>query len=102
VRRLSGGGSDARSRTVGDRNDLEQVAFAVWPVLGAFRDALIDSGASLALLSGSGSTVFGGFRDAKTRDRARDALGERFPGWRLIRSDPVAHGIRVRVVDRRD
>lgn len=64
-------------------HDLEAVVFEGWPELIAFRDALLEVGASRAHLSGSGSTVFGVFPDSATRDAARTALLGAFPEWRL-------------------
>jgi len=65
-------------------NDLEPVVFDGWPELRSFREALMDSGASAALLSGSGSTVYGVFRDEAGRDAGVARLRERFKQWRLV------------------
>lgn len=75
-------------------NDLEAVVFEGWPGLGGFRDALLETGARFALLSGSGSTVYGVY---PVRERAVEAarrLGDRFPGWRVIATKTVRDGIR--------
>ncbi len=75
-----------------DVNDLEEVVFAGWPELSAFRDALLRCGASRAHLSGSGSTVFGVFQGSDRAEVAQAALGSRFTGWRVLgtRSIPDA------------
>lgn len=101
VPRLSGGGFDTRADGVAGRNDLETVAFDLWPVLGRFRDALLDEGAESALLSGSGSTVFGRYRSRSARVRAVRALRGRFPDWRVLTAEPVPHGVRVAPADGR-
>lgn len=77
------------------RNDLETVVFAGWPELKDFRDALLGSGAARALLSGSGSTVFGTFADRALRDRAAERLARRFGDWRGIRTQTIGGGVRI-------
>jgi len=46
-------------------NDFEAVVFEKYPVLRDIRDYMMQYGAELSLLSGSGSTVFGAFKDKK-------------------------------------
>jgi len=65
-------------------NDLEQVVFGLKPELARFRDALLREGAKSALLSGSGSAVYGLFDDDCARDLVADRLRDRFSGWRLV------------------
>jgi 4-diphosphocytidyl-2-C-methyl-D-erythritol kinase len=60
-------------------NDFEPVLFPAYPLLRRLRQALGESGARLALLSGSGSAVFGIFDDDERRARAADRLASRFP-----------------------
>lgn len=43
-------------------NDFEDFAFAKYPLIGELKQSLYDSGALFSLMSGSGSTVFGLFR----------------------------------------
>lgn len=51
-----------------DVNDFETVAFAQFPILSDIKQALYDAGAYYALMSGSGSTVYGLFEtDAESR-----------------------------------
>ena len=45
-------------------NDFEESVFALHPELGAVKDRLYDMGATYAAMSGSGSALFGLFRDA--------------------------------------
>jgi 4-diphosphocytidyl-2-C-methyl-D-erythritol kinase len=78
-------------------NDLEALVFESWPELESFRNALWRVGASSALLSGSGSAVYGVFRDAGQLDEAAAKLRAGFEGWRLVRTraiDGAAHVIR--------
>ena len=70
-------------------NDLERVVFPQHPELEAFRNGLIEEGARGALLSGSGSTVFGVFAEEATLGKARRVLGARFADWRLISTRAV-------------
>lgn len=82
-------------------NDLESVVFDGWPELSSFRDALVEQGAEPALLSGSGSTVYGVFEGAADVDRVRDALGARFGHWTLLPSRTVPGSVRVNPLGRR-
>ena len=73
-------------RRLGEKlfNDLEAPAFALSPGLPAVKEALSASGALGALLSGSGSGVFGLFGSDEEAERARALLRERVPG-RLVK-----------------
>ena len=57
-----------------DRNDLEPAAESLRGGLKRFRAALSDHGATIARLSGSGSTVFGVFGDEENARRAFEGL----------------------------
>ena len=57
-------------------NDFEEPIFARLPRLREIRDRLIEAGAAKAAMSGSGSTMFGVFRDAAARDRAAGAFAD--------------------------
>ncbi len=66
-------------KTAGDiagvlRNDLEDVAFRLHPVLRDMKKILMDHGALGSLMSGSGSTVFGVFGKEADALRAGEAL----------------------------
>jgi 4-diphosphocytidyl-2-C-methyl-D-erythritol kinase len=76
-------------------NDLEGPAFVVAPELATFRDALSSSGAEPALLSGSGSTVFGLFRDSEVAAEAARALAKRFAGWTIVATTTADRGARI-------
>jgi len=76
-------------------NDLERGVFERWPGLLAFRDGLLREGARVALMSGSGSTVFGVFDDSGSLRRAAISLAARNPGWRLLPARAVPDAARV-------
>ncbi len=76
-------------------NDLEAVVFEAWPELRVFRDELLRHGASPALLSGSGSTVFGIFEDPGRLREAGESLRSRFRHWRLIETRATSEAAHV-------
>ena len=51
-------------------NDFEDTVIQRYPVIGALKEGLLEAGAALALMSGSGSTVFGLFKDRPAAVRA--------------------------------
>ncbi|MCP9454667.1 MAG: 4-(cytidine 5'-diphospho)-2-C-methyl-D-erythritol kinase [Nitrospira sp.] len=51
-------------------NDFEAPVFATYPVLQTIKDRLLTLGAEVALLSGSGATMFGIFRNEQQARRA--------------------------------
>lgn len=57
-------------------NDFEASVFAAHPEIGRAKQTLVDLGASQALMSGSGASVFGIFDNEETRQTALKALGE--------------------------
>ena len=59
-------------------NDLEQVTIPRYPVIGRIKQKLLDEGASGALMSGSGPTVFGLFDGLSEAEAAHDSLTRRF------------------------
>jgi 4-diphosphocytidyl-2-C-methyl-D-erythritol kinase len=77
-------------------NDLEEVVFRCRQELRRFRDEVLQAGASLALLSGSGSTVFAVFESAASSDAAIAQLSGRFAGWSLASSRTLDRGVRIR------
>ena len=77
-------------------NDLEEGVFDAWPALRDFQRKMLAAGASRAMLSGSGSTVFGVFEDAGRRDRAVGRLSGEFENWVLQPSRTVDEGVRIR------
>jgi 4-diphosphocytidyl-2-C-methyl-D-erythritol kinase len=61
-------------------NDLEPVTFARFPVVRELKEQLIAAGARGALMSGSGSTVFGLFAEEVAARRAADEIAKD-RGW---------------------
>lgn len=62
-------------------NSLEAPSVRKFPVLELIKDAMRDDGASGALMSGSGATVFGLFADPKTAEESALRVREQFgPG----------------------
>jgi 4-diphosphocytidyl-2-C-methyl-D-erythritol kinase len=59
------------------RNDFEPVVFAAHPEVRHLRDALLELGADAAALSGSGSSVYGLFRDPATARSAEAVMRRR-------------------------
>ncbi len=70
-------------------NDLESVVLPHYPVVGLIKERLTTLGADAALMSGSGSTVFGLFCDPKTRDKALTDLKTAHPEWWMMSAFPV-------------
>ena len=63
-------------------NDLEAPVMARHPEIADIRRALLRRGAEVALMSGSGSAVFGLFRTVDDARRAAGRLGA--PDWRVL------------------
>ncbi len=60
------------------KNDLEAVTCAKFPEILDIKKALLESGAEVALMSGSGPTVFGLFRVKDAAEQAFALMKERF------------------------
>jgi 4-diphosphocytidyl-2-C-methyl-D-erythritol kinase len=54
------------------KNDFERSVFAAHPVIGEFKQLLLDRGALYAAMSGSGSTVFGIFESREAAEKLSD------------------------------
>lgn len=63
------------------RNDLEQPATAILPVIAEVSAMLKDSGATFVRMSGSGATCFGIFDSAAEAEAAARTLHSRRPDW---------------------
>ena len=63
-------------------NDFQSIMEEAYPSLRDLRLLLLANGAQAAMLSGSGSTVFGVFQSEEPARQAADRL-VRQPGWRL-------------------
>jgi 4-diphosphocytidyl-2-C-methyl-D-erythritol kinase len=70
-------------------NDFEKVIFEIEPEICLAKQSLVDAGARDALLAGSGSSVFGIFDDADTRERALGDLRTE-AGWRVFSCETIS------------
>ena len=61
-------------------NDLEPASTSLRPEIAGALDALREAGAERALVTGSGPTAFGLFRDRQLAEQAHAALEESHPG----------------------
>jgi 4-diphosphocytidyl-2-C-methyl-D-erythritol kinase len=64
-------------------NDFQTVLFPLHPVLGMLREAMEAAGAGIALLSGSGSSLFGVFEEEDSARGAKGSLERSFPDTRF-------------------
>jgi 4-diphosphocytidyl-2-C-methyl-D-erythritol kinase len=55
-------------------NDLESVTIPAFPVIAEIKETMLREGAAGAMMSGSGPTVFGLFRDRESAERAGTVL----------------------------
>ena len=58
-------------------NDLEQVTIGKFPEIKTIKEVLLDLGAEIALMSGSGPSVFGLFKDAQQAKKATHSITHR-------------------------
>jgi len=65
------------------RNDFEPVIFSAYPELARLQRVLTRAGASPALLSGSGSAMFGIFDSGRAAGVAALEIRRRWPQWRM-------------------
>jgi 4-diphosphocytidyl-2-C-methyl-D-erythritol kinase len=69
-------------------NDFEKIAEEKYPEIAAIKNVLLNHGAIGALMSGSGSAVYGLFRDRDSADKAYPALG-RHGSWQVFIADVI-------------
>jgi 4-diphosphocytidyl-2-C-methyl-D-erythritol kinase len=74
-------------------NDFETVVFPQHPQLKSIKGKLLKLGARRAMMTGSGSSLFGLFPDGETRDRAADWFRKEFSSYQVF---PFATVTRVR------
>jgi 4-diphosphocytidyl-2-C-methyl-D-erythritol kinase len=74
-------------------NGFARVVEQRWPPIRQLRERLLASGASAALLSGSGAAVFGVYDDPLIAQAAVTALGDE--GIWAVTARPVSHGAKV-------
>ena len=61
------------------QNDFEDVVFPIHPEVAEIRKQLLAQGATFALMSGSGSSVFGLFEDVAAADNAGKFFRKKYP-----------------------
>ena len=71
----------AREVALAGRNDLEQPALLLCPVVGEVLAALARTGAFVTRMSGSGATCFALFDDVAACEATSARIGESHPGW---------------------
>jgi 4-diphosphocytidyl-2-C-methyl-D-erythritol kinase len=71
-------------------NDFEAVVFPRYPRLRAARDTLLEHGAGISLLAGTGSTVFGIFQSGAAAEAAAEALQRGDPSLRILHTRTAA------------
>jgi len=80
-------------------NDFEPLMAASHPEIAGALASLLSVGASLARMTGSGSTCFGLFDDREAAERAAEALAEE-TGWPCVAARTLEAFPPVRVVER--
>lgn len=69
------------------RNDLQEPAFKIEPVIAGVLAAIDQSGSLMTRMSGSGATCFGIFATAEASQRACDTLKAEHPNWWCVASE---------------
>ena len=72
-------------------NDFEASVFESHPELGKLRQALHETGALTARLSGSGAALFGLFNDRATADQAQASLSTSWTDVRFVVTETLAY-----------
>lgn len=70
-------------------NDLEAPVFLWYPFLKEFCKELKALGALEAKMTGSGSSIFGVFKERAVADAAMSTIQKRYPEWKLFLARPV-------------
>jgi len=73
-------------------NDFQAIATQMHPALHDYISALEAAGAGVAMLSGSGSAVFGLFKDTRVASRAAKRLRTRFPEAKVVETRTAVSG----------
>ena len=79
-------------------NDLEAVTASEYPVIKTVKEALLNQGASGALMTGSGSTIFGLFSDSNAASKASHALF-RIHKWKMHLADMITQDTGYQIQD---
>jgi 4-diphosphocytidyl-2-C-methyl-D-erythritol kinase len=71
-------------------NDFENTIFALEPEIARVKKFLLDAGADLALMSGSGASVFGIFDNLAARAQVLKELRRKQMNWRIFECETVS------------
>jgi 4-diphosphocytidyl-2-C-methyl-D-erythritol kinase len=74
----------------GLHNDFEKTIFRLRPEIARVKNELLQTGASAALLSGSGASVFAIFDNVESRQRAAALFNRNEPSWRVFECETVS------------
>ena len=74
-------------------NVMEEAAFSIAPEVREVRDMLLSEGAQKALMTGSGSAVFGVFSEEESARRAMEILGRKMPDAILQMTHTTEFGV---------
>lgn len=70
-------------------NGMEKVVISENPIIGEIKEDILDCGAIGALMSGSGPTVFGLFKDEKKLDSCKNKLSKKYSKGLLIKAQTI-------------
>lgn len=70
-------------------NGMEEAVFDMYPAVKNAKAALLDAGADFALMSGSGASVFGIFKDRQSAESAQGIIKNNNPAWGVFTAEPV-------------
>lgn len=90
-------GSHLPGQDWGSVNDFEDVVFSQYPQLQSVKGKLLKLGARTALMSGSGSTLFGIFSNRELREKAVTSIRKEF-GDENVHSVSMVSGKRYRAL----
>ncbi|HEX9930581.1 MAG TPA: 4-(cytidine 5'-diphospho)-2-C-methyl-D-erythritol kinase [Pyrinomonadaceae bacterium] len=74
----------------GLHNDFEKTIFRLRPEIARVKSRLLQAGASGALLSGSGASVFAIFDNIESRQQAVRLFGQNEPTWRVCSCETIS------------
>lgn len=74
----------------GLHNDFEKTIFRLRPEIARVKRELLQTGASSALLSGSGASVFAIFDNIESRHQARELFNRSEPTWKVFECETVS------------
>lgn len=69
------------------KNIMEEPVFKQYPLLKSLKEDLLNMGSDLALMSGSGSTIFGVF--TKNVDEKYEILKSKYPDYNIIKTKTI-------------